>query len=308
MSKKLKVGVLFGGKSPEHEISKISGREVIKNLNKDKYEIIPIYIDKDGNFDSPAKVGSLKKLIDIAFIAMHGPLGEDGTIQGLLEFLGIPYTGSRVLASALGMDKISSLAIFAQEGLKIPKYVVVDNPHVDIKDFKLPVFVKPANHGSSVGVSKVIHKNQLKQAITLALKYSPEVLVQEFIDGVEVTCAILGNDKPKALPLVEIVPKKEFFDYEAKYDANLTDEIVPARISKSLTKKAQEAALKAYRAIGCKDFGRVDMIIRGKDIYALEINTIPGLTPVSLFPKAAKAAGISYEKLLDKIISLSQEN
>ncbi len=310
MSKKLRVGVLFGGKSPEHEISKISGSEVIKNLNRDKYEIIPIYIGKDGAFDPSVKLESLREIIDIAFIAMHGPFGEDGTIQGLLEMFSIPYTGSGVLASALGMDKICSRKLFTQEGITVPKYVLVNqkSPYASVSKLKFPLFVKPKAQGSSVGVSKVKTLKDLPKALKKAFSYGDEAIIEEFLEGTEVTCAILGSSNPKALPLVEIVPRNEFFDLEAKYDSKLTDEIVPARINKKLTREAQEAALRAYKALGCRAFGRVDMIIsRGKP-YVLEVNTIPGLTPVSLFPKAAKAAGISYEKLLDKIISFSREN
>lgn len=309
MKSKLKVGVFFGGKSPEHEISKISGGEVIKNLNKDKYQIVPVFISKDGqswqvgenkkSLDSPARI---QKLIDIAFIAMHGPFGEDGSIQGLLEIYGIPYTGSGVLASALGMDKIYSRKMFTQKGLLVPKTIVYKKGD-KLPKGNFPLFIKPANQGSSVGTSKARNQKELINALKLALKYGDKALIEEFIEGIEITGGILAN---KPLPIVEIVPKKDFFDYEAKYDAKLTDEIVPARISAKLTKKAQKAALDAFNTIGCRAFGRVDMIIRGNDIYVLEVNTIPGLTPVSLLPKAAKAAGISYSQLLDKIIEHSK--
>ena len=303
MAKKIKVAVLMGGKSPEHDISLLSGKEVIKNLDSNKYQVVSIVIDRNGK-NLKFKIENLK--FDLAFIAMHGPFGEDGTIQGLLELMGKHYTGSGVLASALGMDKIYSRKLFTQANLKTPKFVVIKKGKVNkIKDLKFPLFVKPNNQGSSVGTTKVTNSKDLKKAVIFAHKYSDIALVEEFIDGIESTCAIIGNDKPKALPLVEIVPKKEFFNYEAKYDERLCDEIVPARISKTLTQKAQQAALTAYQTLGCKGFGRVDMIIKGHDVYVLEVNTIPGLTAVSLLPKAAKAAGISYPKLLDKIMSLA---
>ncbi|MEX2028343.1 MAG: D-alanine--D-alanine ligase [Candidatus Curtissbacteria bacterium] len=315
MPTKLKIGVLFGGKSPEHDVSTISGGEVIKNLDRSKYEVIPIFISKSGtswqigeNKKTLGSPASLKKLIDIAFIAMHGPFGEDGTIQGFLEMFDIPYTGSGVLASSLGMDKIYSRKLFIQAGIIVPKYVLVNKktPQSEIlSKLKFPVFVKPKAQGSSVGVSKVKNKKDLARALKTAFSYGDEVIIEEFLAGTEITCAILGNAKPKALPLVEIVTKKEFFDLEAKYDAKLTDEIVPARISRDLTKKAQDAAIRAYETIGCQAFGRVDMIIASGKPYVLEVNTIPGLTPVSLFPKAAASALISYQKLLDKIISFS---
>lgn len=337
--RKLKVAVLMGGRSPEHDISLATGREVVKNLDSKKYKVLPIEVSKNGLswhlkeknqflLDSPAiksikyQLSSIKSLetvdyssiiknlkVDVVFIAMHGPYGEDGTVQGFLELLGVSYTGSGVLASALGMDKLYSRKLFVQAGLTTPNYVIVkpkDNPNIVWRKFKPPVFVHPNNQGSAVGSSLVKKKKQLKKALVVAQKYSNIALVDEYIKGTEVTCAILGNDSPVALPLVEIVSKKEFFDYEAKYNPDLADEIVPARISKSLTNKAQDAALVAYKTIGCRGFGRVDMIIRGEKVYVLEANTIPGLTPVSLFPKAAKAAGLSYPMLLDRIIKYAQ--
>lgn len=308
MSKKITVAVLMGGKSKEHEISLISGREVVKNLDSNKYKVLPIIVSKDGNsWEFHASMIKNHK-VDIVFIAMHGPNGEDGTVQGFLELIGVPYTGSRVLASALGIDKIYSRTFFAQVSLNVPKYVLVKKGESENKVWEKltpPVFVKPRFQGSSVGTSKVKTKRDLKTALKEAYLHDDWAIVEEYLDGTEVTCAILGNENPKALPLVEIAPKKEYFDYEAKYDPNLTDEIVPARISQDLTKKAQEAALVAYQSLGCRGFGRVDMIIKKGKVYVLEVNTIPGLTPVSLFPKAARAAGISYSQLLDKIIQFA---
>lgn len=327
----------MGGKSAEHEISLISGREVAKNLSSKKYNVLSITVSRDGItwqigerrqnlLDSPAtkskatsdhssiisrakakEISSLIKnhKVDIVFIAMHGPNGEDGTIQGFLDLIGVPYTGSGVLASALGIDKIYSRNLFTQTGLNVPSHVQVvkgEKPNKVWSKLKLPVFVKPRFQGSSVGTSIVKGKKDLKKALKLAYSYDDWAIVEEYLEGIEVTCAVLGNNKARALPLVEIAPKKDYFDYEAKYNPNLTDEIVPARITKALTQKAQQAALIAYETLGCQGFGRVDMIIKGNKVYVLEVNTIPGLTPVSLFPKAAKAAGISYPQLLDKII------
>ena len=336
--RKLNVAVLMGGKSSEHEVSLSSGREVVKNLNPKKYNVLPIVIAKDGInwqignkkqflLDSPAgvkpqitnsKTRNLNRSdhasiiknnhVDIIFIAMHGPNGEDGTIQGFLELLGIPYTGSGVLASALGMDKIYSRRLFVQAGLNIPKYLVIsknDSLNKVFKKFKLPLFVKPSNQGSSFGVSKVAKKSDLKKAIKLAFSYSDLAIVEEYIKGREITVPILGNDNPTALPVVEIISKTDFFDYKAKYDEKLCDEIVPARIGKKLTNDAQKAAILAYQTLGCRGFGRVDIIIKDNKIYVLEVNTIPGLTPVSLFPKSAASANIVYSKLLDKIINFA---
>ena len=327
----------MGGKSSEHEISLMSGKEVVKNLDRKKYNVFPINISPGGRnwqvaksekffLDSPAAVrvrGNKSKVfnfqsdsvypklfkdknIDLVFIALHGSNGEDGRVQGFLDLIDIPYTGSKVLASALAIDKIYSRKLFTQAGLKVPKTIVVKKSGTIPKlNFDFPVFVKPNNQGSSVGVFKVKNKKELVSALKKAYKYSDQALVEENVDGVEVTGSILGKEKLVALPLVEIVPKISFFDYEAKYNESLCEEIVPAGISKSLTKKAKAAAILAYQTLGCQGFGRVDMIIKNNKVYVLEVNTIPGLTAVSLLPKAAKEAGISYSNLLDKIISYS---
>src|SRR3989338_2645515 len=219
MAGKLRVAVLMGGKSPEHEISLISGRQVVSNLNPQKYDVIQIVISRDGrSLRLNNKKYSLSQLsivnCQLFFIAMHGPYGEDGTVQGFLELVGVLYTGSCVLASALGMDKISSRKLFTHAGLKVPNHLIVkknDQLKPIWHKFKPPVFVKPNNQGSSVGTTKVSKKKHLKKALNLAFSFSPLTLVEEFIDGIEITCPILGNDRPQALPLIEIVPKKEYF-------------------------------------------------------------------------------------------------
>ena len=306
MNKKLRVAVLMGGNSSEYEISIISGREVMVNLPK-KFVGIPIVIPKQGNqwLDK-----LLKAKPDICFIAMHGPFGEDGKIQGMLDTLGIKYTGSQVAASAIGMDKILFRKIMKAENLPIPEYTVVDKKEKKIDLSQLgnpPYFVKPYDQGSSVGASIVKRSGNLKKALKLAFKFSDKALIDEYVKGMEVTCGVLGNEDAKALPVIEIVPKKgEFFDYESKYTESGSDEIVPARISKRLTKAVQELSIKVHKTIGAKGFSRVDFILReNKYPVILEINTIPGLTPVSLFPKAAKAYGLSYSELLDRIIRYS---
>lgn len=308
MIKKIKVAVLMGGNSPEHDVSLVSGCEVVKNLDRSKYEVTELVIGRKEN----PKDNFFKKIkADVVFIAMHGPYGEDGTVQGLLEKAGLKYTGSNPKSSALGMDKVKSRTLIKKSGATVPKSVVINRGKNTKKiwlKLKPPIFVKPNFQGSSVGVTKVKTKTDLKVALESAFEYSNQAIVEEFLEGVEVTSAILGNKNSKALPLVEIVPKKEFFDYEAKYDAKLTDEIVPARINKNLAKKAQAVALKAYKTLGCRGFGRVDMIVKNNKVYILEVNTIPGLTPMSLFPKAAKAADISYPELLDKLIALATDD
>jgi len=330
----------MGGKSPEYNISLITGKEVVKNLNRKKYEILPVVISRDGqrwqltssnrllkladSLDMGGKkkdlvpisadtgiqgLGQRGKEVDIAFIAMHGPYGEDGTVQGMLELSGILYTGSGVLASALGMDKIMFRKIISAEGITIPKFVVIEKGKTFDRVFselgKPPYFVKPHNQGSSVGNSIAKNKKELAKSLRLAFEYSDKALVDEYIEGMEVTCGIIGNEKPKALPLVEIIPRKgDFFDYESKYTESGADEIIPARISPRLTKEVQKIAINVYKAIGARGFSRVDFILKeNKYPIVLEINTIPGLTPMSLLPKEAKAAGISYSDLLDKIIS-----
>lgn len=331
----------MGGKSPEHDVSLVTGREVVRHLDKKKYQVLPVVISQDGQrwqlkspqqilFHSPAgveKTGRKKRIkagkallpkgrnlplelgrgVDLVFIAMHGPYGEDGTIQGMLELTGVPYTGAGVLASSLGMNKILFKKIMAQERIPIPDCLVFEKGESQekiLKKFKYPFVVKPADQGSSVGVSLVHQKKELKSALKLAFSYSRKALIEEYLSGIEVSCGVLGNEKPIPLPVIEIIPKREFFDYQAKYDEAQCEEIVPARISMRLTKRVQELAVQVFKAIDCRGFGRVDMIIsRGKP-YVLEINTIPGLTPVSLFPKEAAAAGIAYPRLLDRIIEL----
>jgi D-alanine-D-alanine ligase len=262
-----------------------------------------------GNYREIQRIGEMGTKPDVIFIAMHGPYGEDGTVQGMFELVNIPYTGSGVLASAIGMDKIVFRKILKNENILIPKYTVYKKGD-DIKNIKylpgkLPYFVKPHNQGSSVGNSIAKSKKSLVNKIKIALKYSDKVLIDEYLKGVEVTCGILGNENPKALPLVEIIPKKaEFFDYSSKYSESGSEEIVPARISDNLTKNVQKIAIEVYKTIGCRGFARVDFILKdGKYPYVLEINTIPGLTPMSLLPRAANYAGINYSDLLDKILS-----
>jgi len=295
----------MGGKSPEHDVSLLSGKQVIDNLDKNKYEISSFIIPKSGKFDF-VLFKNLK--VDIVFLAMHGPFGEDGTIQGLLEIAGLPYTGSKVLASAIGMSKPVFKKLMEQAKISIPKYLIFekdDDINKILKKCKFPLVVKPPDQGSSVGVSIVKDKESLNLALETAFKFGDTIIVEEYIKGIEITCSILGNKDLIALPVVEIVPQNEFFDYEAKYTDGMSNEIVPARISPELAKLVQEIAKKVYGVIGCRGFGRIDMIIKDSQPYVLEINTIPGLTPASLLPKAAKAAGLSYSQLLDKIIELS---
>lgn len=333
----------MGGKSPEHEISLISGREVTKNLDHRKYNIVPILVSKNGErwqlttekslneIENPIKYKGTKREIevsdkkvftnmknipgkpDLVFIAMHGPYGEDGTVQGMLDLAGLKYTGSGILASAIGMNKLMFKRIMLEENIKIPKYVeMYPGQSSSIVGKKLggpPYFIKPSDQGSSIGCSVSRNKKSLKKSLESAWRYSKFALVEEYVKGKELTCAVLGNEKPEALPVIEIVPKKaEYFDYNSKYLESGSEEIVPARISNDLAKRVQQIALRVHKVLGCRGFSRVDFIVKNaKTPLVLEINTIPGLTPMSLLPKAAKASGITYPRLLDKIIEYALE-
>jgi D-alanine-D-alanine ligase len=340
---KINVIVLMGGKSPEHEVSVLSGTNVVTSLSSRKYKILPVVVSKTGTKWRLTTKDSLQKLVNplkskgtnreiilseeklipgvgaitgsqasIIFIAMHGPYGEDGTIQGMLELTGIPYTGSGVLASAIGMDKEIFRKLMKEAGLPIPKYIVVTKADRDIlklvkKIGNFPYFVKPNDQGSSVGAAIARNRTQLLSDVREAFKFSDKVLVDEYIEGTELTCGVLGNSRLIALPSVEIVPKGEFFDYESKYYESGSEEIIPARISKKNEDAVRNLSLKVFSAIGAKGFARVDFILKKNKLYILEINTIPGLTKVSLLPKEAKAAGINYPRLLDMIIKYAIE-
>lgn len=335
--KKLNVVVLMGGASAEHDVSLASGKMILEALDKNKYKVKSVTISKDGKwFLPPASVKALpasgasakderslatfdggraverlkaKDKTDVVFIALHGTFGEDGKIQGLLELAGIPYTGSGVLASAIGMDKEMTKRIFRSEKIPTPRYFIfTKNNHVSMKKTKFPCVVKPVSQGSSVGVSIVQGPGGLKKAIKKAFAFGPKVIIEEFIEGREITAAVLGNKKPKALPLIEIKPRtSDFFDYKAKYEAGGSDEICPAPLPSAVVKKIQDLAIKIHLAFGCRGVTRTDFILSGARPYALEINTLPGMTKTSLVPQAAQAAGIKFSELMDKLIALAIE-
>jgi len=288
---KIKLAVLMGGIGCEREVSLVSGRGVVENLDKEKYEVWAVDVPRE-----------LEKVVgcDVAFLALHGRGGEDGTIQGYLETLGIKYTGCGVLASAIGMDKVYFKWVMRENGIEVPK---------DGKG--LPCVVKPVRGGSSVGVSIVEKEGQMDKAIKLAKEIDERIMFEEYIRGTEVTCGVWGPSASsglmEALPVVEIVPKNKFFDYEAKYIQGKAEEICPGRFSDVLTRKVQETAIKVFRAIDGRGYARVDMIVKGDEPVVLDINTLPGLTPNSLFPKEAKALGLSYGQMLDRMIELARE-
>lgn len=250
--------------------------------------------------------------IDVAFIALHGPWGEDGTLQGLLEIIGIPYVGSGVLASALAMDKVMAKHALAAAGIEVPRDVVVtraaharepDAAARAAREIGYPLFVKPVRQGSSFGAAIVERAEELGAAIEDALRYDDRALVEERLVGTELTVGVIGgDDELTALPVIEIVTKRTFFDYQAKYDPAVTDEICPARIPDELARSAQDVAVRAHRALGCEDLSRTDMIAAGARLVALEVNTIPGMTANSLLPKAARVAGIAFGDLLDRLV------
>jgi D-alanine-D-alanine ligase len=306
---KLTVALLAGGISAEREVSLHSGEQVYAALNKDKYHILKY----DPQSDLARLVQDAPE-IDIALIILHGPFGEDGTVQGLLELLNIPYQGSGVLGSALAMNKVVTKQLYEKAGLPVIPYHVYDrDDSVDVEkctsQIGLPLVVKPVEAGSSVGMSIVKSAGDLQGAIAKAGEFDKAILVESYIEGTELTAGVIGNKELDALPIIEIIPDEahEFFDYEAKYTAGVTREICPARINEELTQKAQSYAKIAHRSLFCKGYSRTDMILKDDEIYALETNTIPGMTATSLFPQAAQKAGMSFSQVLDKLIELGLE-
>jgi D-alanine-D-alanine ligase len=293
----MKVAVLLGGKSAEREVSLKSGGMVLAALRKKGVDAYP-FDPAERNIED-----LVKQKFDKAFIVLHGRFGEDGTVQGILEWLGIPYTGSGVLASALAMDKLRTKRLWQAEGLPTPPYRVLEKG----SDFKavakrlgLPLMVKPASEGSSIGMSKVRKADALEEAYALAVNYDPVVIAEKFIQGIELTGAILGDE---ALPLIRLETPRDFYDYEAKYIANDTRYTVPAGLPDKKEQELRALCLTAFRALGCRGWGRVDLMVskQGRP-YLLEVNTAPGMTDHSLVPMAARAIGLSYEDLCVKIL------
>lgn len=347
--KKIRVAVLFGGESAEHEVSIQSARNVIQALDRKKYDVKLIGIDKAGSWHSLQtntilaaggvvlnKINQNSKELsvhvgvdqllnvnnqneppfDVVFPVLHGPKGEDGTIQGLLELAKIPYVGSGVLSSALCMDKDIMKRLLLQAGLNTARYVMYrahERKQISFsgvtEELGLPIFVKPANLGSSVGISKVHSQKEFTQALDLAFTYDNKIIIEEYIKGQEIECAVLGNKNPRASICGEIVPTHEFYSYEAKYlDENGAQLLIPARINKEVEKEVQHLAIKAFTLFNCLGMARVDFFVNNKDrVYVNELNTIPGFTAISMYPKLWKKSGVSYKKLINTLIDLAFE-
>ena len=356
-TKKLRVGLIFGGRSGEHEVSFCSASSIIKAIDKDKYTVVPIGITKEGRWISPQdselalqsgkvegrntvillndpsgkalvridnnqrldKSSTLEKL-DVIFPVLHGPYGEDGTVQGLLELTDIPYVGAGVAASAISMDKDLMKIIFKQKGLPILKWLTIKRKEwqkdkekilsLVQDDFEYPLFVKPTNLGSSVGITKVHKKEELEKAIDLASSYDRKILIEEGLEEVrEIECGVLGNDEPRASVVGEVKPAGEFYDYDSKYIDEETQLIVPADLPDGVSQEVQEIALHAFKAVDAAGMARVDFFVSKKEnkIYLSEINTIPGFTSVSMYPRLWKASGIPYPDLIDRLIQLALE-
>lgn len=348
-----KIAVLFGGKSSEHNISMVSGTSIISNLNKDKYEIYPIYIDRDGTYYHYTKdvetivplkldeeIKELEKIdniirflenIDVVFPVLHGLYGEDGTIQGMLDLIGKKYVGCRVLSSALCMDKVYAKIIFERCGIEVAKsmylrkrendYIYIDeefNRNILDKEklscrveeyLKYPVFIKPSNQGSSVGVSKAKNKEEFITFVEEAFKYDDKVLIEEGIVGREVECAVLGNEDVEAGFVGEVLSAGEFYSYDSKYKNKESVTVIPADIPKDIMEEIRFKAIKAYHACDCRGLSRVDFFIeKGTNKVILnEINTLPGFTEISMYPKLMEHLGYKYSELLDKLIDLAMQ-
>ena len=349
MKSKIRVAVVFGGRSAEHEVSLQSALSIIAALDHDRYEIVPIGIDTRGKWRlldpgkyvnesaNPARIFLGKSVhelslvpgkdrskmlrgkeslprIDVVFPVLHGTYGEDGSIQGLLRMLDVPFVGSSVLGSAVGMDKEVTKRLFTEAGLPTPKYIArhagesLDEDEVR-KVLGWPVFVKPANMGSSVGITKVHSAADLREAAARAFEYDRKILIEEAVAGRELECAVLGNDSPRASVVGEVVPQgHEFYSYDAKYlDENGAALVIPARLETHTSKRVRELAVSAFRVLCLSGMARVDFFLRKEEVLLSELNTIPGFTQISMYPKLWEATGVSYPELLDELIRLAIE-
>lgn len=307
-----KIAVLMGGRSLEREVSLKSGLRVCEALEAKGYDYVSFDVDEN-LVDNLVDVKP-----DVVYIALHGKYGEDGTVQGLLELLGLPYTGPGVYANIASFDKVLAKEIMHRAGITTPRWLTMSAESFKemgaasaldkaIEFLGLPIIVKPAGQGSALGI-KIVHKAQeLPKALIGALSYDSKVVLEEYISGTEVAISILGNNPPEALPIVEIVTTKEFFDFEAMYRMGATEYFVPARLDKEMTDKLMKTSIDVHNALGCRDVSRVDLILDGKTPYVLELNTSPGMTETSLLPMAASAAKLDFEDLVDRLIQMACE-
>lgn len=351
MKKRIRVGILFGGKSAEHEVSLQSARNVIAAIDMEKYEPVLIGIDKEGQWHSvdqrrflsnennpkligleiapdslvvlaPESEGNMINLntsegtstLDVVFPILHGTFGEDGTIQGLLKLAGVPFVGSGVLGSAVGMDKDVMKRLLRDAGIPISKFIVCQEKNIPqyedvIRDLGTPLFVKPANAGSSIGVSKVRTEEEYETAVQEAFLYDRKIILEESVAGREIECAVLGNDDPIASIPGEVILHRDFYSYEAKYiDADGASIEIPAKLSPEKAVEIQAIAIRTFQTLSCEGLGRVDVFLREDgEIFVNEINTMPGFTSISMYPKLFEASGISYTELIDRLITLAFE-
>ena len=350
MPNKIRVGVIFGGRSGEHEVSLVSASSIMDSLDREKYEVIPIGIAQSGRWLSSGKALELLKSkddlrleperflapepnrralmsvngesdsqLDVVIPIIHGTYGEDGTLQGLLELANVPYVGAGVLGSALGMDKILQKQVYEHAGIPTAKYVWIhsskwkSNPRQIIsrieKHLKYPVFTKPANTGSSVGISKAHDRKELVKCLAIAGSYDRKIIIEQGIkEAREIECAVLGNDEPIASIPGEIIPSNEFYDYDAKYVDGKSRAVIPAALPKRVVQKVQFIAVQAFTVLDLAGMARVDFFVTRKNaVYLNEVNTIPGFTSISMYPKLWEASGLSYSALLDRLISLALE-
>ena len=304
---KTNVAVIYGGRTGEHEISHRSAKSIIEAIDTEKYKVLHYVISKDGKWSPrpilPEPGGNPG--VDVVFPVLHGTFGEDGTVQGLLELADLPYVGAGVLASAVSMDKEMMKRVASERGLPVVDYFVVPGNH----DIDFPVFVKPANLGSSVGISKARNSEELKTAVEVASSYDRKVIVERGIAGREFECAVLGNDDPIAAAPCEILPSREFYDYDDKYVLGQAATVIPADLLPEQTAEMQRLAIECYRAVQCEGMARVDFLLEsatGK-LYINEINTIPGFTSISMYPRMWEYSGLPMPKLIDRLIELALE-
>ncbi len=312
---KLRLAVVYGGRSGEHEVSVRSAQSILAALSRDKYDVSEYVISKEGKWNPgpilPEPGGNPG--IDVVFPVLHGTFGEDGTIQGLLELAGLPYVSAGVLASAVSMDKEMTKRVCKERDLPVVEYMVLYRDSIDLEQIcsmlPLPVFVKPANLGSSVGISKAHNERELKRALELAASFDSKVIVERGIEGREFECSVMGNNDPVAAAPCEILPSREFYDYEDKYLLDQAKTVLPARLSAEQTEHMRWLAVQCYRAVGCEVMARVDFLMERAtgQLFINEINTIPGFTSISMFPKMWEHAGVPYAELLDKLIGLALE-